>query len=169
VAADVREAGQVQAAIDRAGRAGGLRVCVVCAGTSGPGSLSGPPPPDELRTIVEVNLIGTFHVIRLAAAAMRENEPWGGERGVIINAASIAAYDGERSPTATRRGTVGPALPVAGELAGALIRSVAIAPGLCAARPDYASLAAHVADNAMGGGEVIRLDGALLSRTSAAT
>jgi NAD(P)-dependent dehydrogenase (short-subunit alcohol dehydrogenase family) len=141
--------------------------------------------------VIEVNLIGTFNVLRLAAARMRENEPnAAGERGVVINTASIAAYEGQigqAAYAASKGGVVGLTLPVARDLAASGIRVCTIAPGLfgtpmlmglpeparealAASIPfpprlgdpsEYAALACHIAENPMLNGEVIRLDGAL--------
>jgi len=141
--------------------------------------------------VIEVNLIGTFNVIRLAAARLRANEPnAGGERGVIVNTASIAAYEGQigqAAYAASKGGVVGMTLPIARDLAGAGIRVVTIAPGLfgtpmlmglpenvqqslAASVPfpkrlgqpaEYAALVQHILANPMLNGEVIRLDGAI--------
>ena len=141
--------------------------------------------------MIGINLIGTFNVLRLAAAAMLANEPDdGGECGVIVNTASIAAFDGQIGQiaySASKGGVVGMTLPAARDLASARVRVCTIAPGLFdtpllaglpeearealgAAVPhparlgtpdEYAALAAHIVENAMLNGEVIRLDGAL--------
>ena len=146
---------------------------------------------DAFRLTIEVNLIGTFNVIRLAAAQMAENEPnEAGERGVIINTASIAAYDGQIGQcaySASKGGVVGMTLPIARDLSRTGIRVVTIAPGLFAtpmlmglpepARDalgasipfpsrlgdptEYGQLACQIVENPMLNGEVIRLDGAL--------
>ena len=151
----------------------------------------GPHQFEPFRITVTVNLIGTFNVLRLAAAAMLANEPDdGGECGVIVNTASIAAYDGQIGQiayAASKGGVVGMTLPAARDLASARVRVCTIAPGLfdtplLAALPEearealgasvphphrlgtpeeYASLAAHIVENPMLNGEVIRLDGAL--------
>ena len=194
--ADVTSETQVAAALDRAAREhGALRAVVSCAGIGTPGRvLDKQGEPLALATfqkVVEVNLVGTFNVIRLAAARMRANEPnAGGERGVIVNTASIAAYEGQigqAAYAASKGGVVGMTLPLARDLAGAGIRVVTIAPGLfgtpmlmglpqparealAASIPfpsrlgdpaEYAALVCHVFENAMLNGEVIRLDGAL--------
>ena len=98
VAADVRDESQVQAAVDRATSLGELRVAVNCAGVATPGRVigrGGPLALDTFRTVIDINLVGSFNVMRLAAAAMLGNEPVDGDRGVIVNTASIAAYDGQ--------------------------------------------------------------------------
>jgi NAD(P)-dependent dehydrogenase (short-subunit alcohol dehydrogenase family) len=152
---------------------------------------NGPHPLDLFERTIRVNLVGTFNVIRLAAAVMAKNTPEAsGERGVIINTASIAAYDGQIGQpayAASKGGIVGLTLPVAREFASLGIRVVTIAPGifdtpLLAALPDaareslgqqvpfpsrlgrpseYGALARHIVENEMLNGEVIRLDGAL--------
>jgi 3-hydroxyacyl-CoA dehydrogenase / 3-hydroxy-2-methylbutyryl-CoA dehydrogenase len=174
--------------------AGGLRISVCCAGVGWAEKTAGRRGPHSLepfQLVVSVNLIGTFNVMRLAAAAMLGNEPDGeGERGVCINTASIAAYDGQIGQlaySASKGGIVGMTLPAARDLAGAGVRVCTIAPGLFdtpllaalpedaraalgeqvphphrLGRPDeYADLAAHIVENPMLNGEVIRLDGAL--------
>jgi NAD(P)-dependent dehydrogenase (short-subunit alcohol dehydrogenase family) len=201
VACDVREETQVQEAVERAaGREGGLRIAVCCAGTGWAQKVSGSKGPHPLlpfETILQINLIGTFNVLRFAATAMIANEPLAdpqstdhGERGVCINTASIAAYDGQIGQiaySASKGGVVGMTLPAARDLAQYGIRVCTIAPGLfdtplLAALPEearlklgagvpypprlgrpeeYAQLAAHIIENRMLNGEVIRLDGAL--------
>jgi NAD(P)-dependent dehydrogenase (short-subunit alcohol dehydrogenase family) len=195
VACDVREEDQVQAAVDAAAQAeGGLRISVCCAGTGWAQKVAGSRGPHALEpftVIIAINLIGTFNVLRLAAGAMLGNEPLeDGERGVCVNTASIAAYDGQMGQvaySASKGGVVGMTLPAARDLASAGIRVVTIAPGLfdtplLAALPqesrdslgksipwpprlglpsEYAQLAAHIVENRMLNGEVIRLDGAL--------
>jgi NAD(P)-dependent dehydrogenase (short-subunit alcohol dehydrogenase family) len=195
VECDVREEAQVQAAVDAAGEAdGGLRISVCCAGvgwaqrTTGS---KGPHPLEPFQTTIAINLIGTFNVLRLAAAAMLANEPDdGGECGVIVNTASIAAYDGQIGQiayAASKGGVVGMTLPAARDLASARVRVCTIAPGLfdtplLAALPEearqalgesvphphrlgtpeeYAALAAHIVENPMLNGDTIRLDGAI--------
>jgi NAD(P)-dependent dehydrogenase (short-subunit alcohol dehydrogenase family) len=186
VACDVREEEQVQAAVDAAGDAdGGLRISVCCAGTGWAQKVAGSKGPHPLmpfEVIIGINLIGTFNVLRLAADE--------GERGVCINTASIAAYDGQIGQiaySASKGGVVGMTLPAARDLSQSGIRVMTIAPGLFdtpllaalpqearealgrsvpfpqrLGRPDeYAHLAAHIVENAMLNGEVIRLDGAL--------
>jgi NAD(P)-dependent dehydrogenase (short-subunit alcohol dehydrogenase family) len=191
VACDVTDEAQVAEAVRAAG---GLRISVCCAGVGWAQKTAGSRGPHALepfRTVIGVNLIGTFNVLRLAASAMLANEPDGeGERGVCINTASIAAYDGQIGQiayAASKGGIVGMTLPAARDLASAGIRVVTIAPGLfdtplLAGLPDearatlgdqvphphrlgrpeeYGDLAAHIVSNPMLNGEVIRLDGAL--------
>jgi NAD(P)-dependent dehydrogenase (short-subunit alcohol dehydrogenase family) len=193
VPADVRDEAQVQAAVDRAAGLGELRVAVSCAGVGTPGRVlgrGGPLPLDTFRTVVDINLVGTFNVMRLAAAAMVGNEPLDGDRGVIVNTASIAAYDGQigqAAYAASKGGVVGLTLSAARDLADKAIRVMTIAPGtfetpMLAGLPgevrevlekqvphpsrlghpdEYAALVRHILDNSMLNGEVIRLDGAL--------
>ncbi len=195
VAADVTESDQVQAAVDLAAAAeGGLRISVCCAGigwAQRTTSKHGPHDFDAFQTVIKVNLIGTFNVLRLAATAMATNEPdGGGERGVAINTASIAAFDGQIgqiSYSASKGGIVGMTLPAARDLATLGIRVNTIAPGLfdtplLAALPEearkalgdgvpfpqrlgdpaeYGQLAQQIVENPMLNGETIRLDGAL--------
>jgi 3-hydroxyacyl-CoA dehydrogenase / 3-hydroxy-2-methylbutyryl-CoA dehydrogenase len=191
VACDVTQADQVQAAVEAAGA---LRVSVCCAGIGWAERTAGRRGPhsfDPFQAVVNVNLIGTFNVLRLAAAAMLANEPDAeGERGVCVNTASIAAFDGQIGQlaySASKGGIVGMTLPAARDLASMGIRVMTIAPGLFdtpllaglpeearsalgeqvphphrLGRPDeYAELAAHIIANPMLNGEVIRLDGAL--------
>jgi NAD(P)-dependent dehydrogenase (short-subunit alcohol dehydrogenase family) len=190
-ACDVTDADSVQAAVEAAGD---LRVSVCCAGVGWAEKTAGKRGPhsfDMFQLVLNVNLIGTFNVLRLAAAAMLGNEPDDeGERGVCINTASIAAYDGQIGQiaySASKGGIVGMTLPAARDLAAVGIRVMTIAPGLFdtpllaglpdearaalgeqvphphrLGRPDeYAELAAHIVVNPMLNGEVIRLDGAL--------
>ncbi|MEP6798182.1 MAG: SDR family NAD(P)-dependent oxidoreductase [Lapillicoccus sp.] len=191
--ADVRDEVQVQAAIDRATALGELRIAVNCAGIGTPGRVvgrNGPHPLDVFQRVIEINLIGTFNVLRLAAAAMVGNTPVDGDRGVIVMTASIAAYDGQvgqAAYAASKGGIVGLTLPAARDLADKKIRVMTIAPGtfmtpMLAGLPpeataaleagvphpsrlgdpaEYASLVRHIIDNGMLNGEVIRLDGAL--------
>jgi NAD(P)-dependent dehydrogenase (short-subunit alcohol dehydrogenase family) len=196
VACDVREEAQVQAAVEHAAAIeGGLRIAICCAGTGWAQKVAGSKGPHPLmpfETILQINLIGTFNVLRLAATAMISNEPLGndGERGVCVNTASIAAYDGQVGQiayAASKGGIVGMTLPAARDLAQYGIRVCTIAPGLfdtplLAALPEearqklgagvpypqrlgkpeeYAHLTCHIVENAMLNGEVIRLDGAL--------
>jgi NAD(P)-dependent dehydrogenase (short-subunit alcohol dehydrogenase family) len=192
---DVREEGQVQAAVERAAAvSGGLRIAVCCAGTGWAQKVAGSKGPHPLmpfETIISINLIGTFNVLRLAASAMIANEPvHDGERGVCVNTASIAAFDGQVGQiaySASKGGVVGMTLPAARDLAQYGIRVNTIAPGLfdtplLAALPEearqklgagvpypprlgqpaeYAQLACHIVENRMLNGETIRLDGAL--------
>ncbi len=194
-ACDVREEGQVQAAVQQAAaRDGGLRIAVCCAGTGWAQKLAGSKGPHPLmpfETILQINLIGTFNVLRFAATAMIANEPFDdGERGVCVNTASIAAYDGQVGQiaySASKGGIVGMTLPAARDLAQYGIRVNTIAPGLfdtpllaalpeearqklgagvpfpqrLGQPPEYAQLACQIIENRMLNGETIRLDGAL--------
>jgi len=195
VEANVLDTEQVQAAVDAAaGLAGGLRILVCCAGigwAQRTTSKHGPHDYDAFVNVVQVNLIGTFNVLRLAATAMAANEPGAsGERGVCINTASIAAFDGQIgqiSYSASKGGIVGMTLPAARDLAVFGIRVNTIAPGLfdtplLAGLPEparealgagvpfpqrlgdpaeYGQLAQQIVENPMLNGETIRLDGAL--------
>ena len=184
---DVTDEAAVTAALDAAEKLGPVRIAVNCAGTGNAMktlSKDGPFPLNAFRKIVEINLIGTFNVIRLAA------EPIGGERGVIVNTASVAAFDGQvgqAAYSASKGGVVGMTLPIARDLSRELIRVVTIAPGLFdtpllaglpepakeslgkqvphpsrLGKPDeYGALAVHIIENPMLNGEVIRLDGAI--------
>jgi 3-hydroxyacyl-CoA dehydrogenase/3-hydroxy-2-methylbutyryl-CoA dehydrogenase len=126
VEANVMEAEPVQAAVNAAAQAdGGLRISVCCAGIGWAQRTAGKPGPHDLEifhNVIKVNLIGTFNVLRLAAAAMVDNEPdEGGERGVCVNTASIAAFDGQIGQvaySASKGGIVGLTLPAARDLAG---------------------------------------------------
>lgn len=193
--ADVTSEEQVKAAVDLAVSSfGGLHGVINAAGI-GPAAKvlgrNGPHALDLFEKTIKVNLVGTFNVIRLAAAVMAQNQPMDtGERGVIVNTASIAAFDGQIGQpayAASKGGIVGMTLPIAREFASLGIRVVTIAPGifdtpLLAALPEparvslgqqvpfpsrlgkpaeYASLVRHILENAMLNGEVIRLDGAL--------
>ena len=189
VEANVVDPEQVSAAEEM----GPLRINVNCAGIGNAIktlSKDGPFPLDGFRKVVEVNLIGTFNVIRLSAERIAKTEPAGEERGVIINTASVAAFDGQigqAAYSASKGGVVGMTLPIARDLSRELIRVVTIAPGLFKtpllgslpeeaqaslgkqvphpARlgdPDeYGALAVHIVENPMLNGEVIRLDGAI--------
>ncbi|WP_457965572.1 SDR family NAD(P)-dependent oxidoreductase [Arthrobacter sp. D1-29] len=198
VPADVTSEAEVQAAVDTAVALGPLRIVVNCAGIATPGKVLGRDgvlPLDAFSRVVQVNLIGTFNVLRLAAAAMVATEPvgtdlGGQERGVIINTASVAAFDGQigQPAYAASKGAVAAmTLPLARELARSLVRVVTIAPGIFETpmmaglaqeaqeslarqvphpsrlgRPaEYANLLAHIVENAMLNGETIRLDGAI--------
>ncbi|MBT2553329.1 SDR family NAD(P)-dependent oxidoreductase [Arthrobacter sp. ISL-5] len=198
VPTDVTDEQQVQAAVDAAAELGPLRIVVNCAGVATPGKVLGRDgvlPLETFNRVIQINLVGTFNVIRLAAAAMAATEPavtelGGEERGVIINTASVAAFDGQigQPAYAASKGAVAAmTLPLARELARSLIRVVTIAPGIFETpmmaglpqeaqeslgkqvphpsrlgRPaEYANLAAHIVDNAMLNGETIRLDGAI--------
>ena len=193
--ADVTSEDQVKAAIALArSEFGGLHAAIGCAGIGNAGRVLGKEgvlPLDAFARVIQVNLIGMFNVARLAADAMQGNTPDGeGERGVIINTASIAAYDGQigqAAYAASKAGVVGMTLPIARELARVAIRMVTIAPGIFdtpmlaglpeAARAslgaqvpfpsrlgrpsEYAALVVHILENTMINGETIRLDGAL--------
>lgn len=193
VPTDVTDESAVQASVDAASALAPLRVVVNCAGVGTPGKVvgkKGPLPLQAFQTVVGVNLVGTFNVIRLAAAAMQHTEPVGEERGVIVNTASAAAFDGQigqAAYSASKGGVVGMTLPIARELASSLIRVMTIAPGLFETpmlaglpqeaqdslgaqvphpsrlgRPaEFAALVRHIAENPMLNGEVIRLDGAI--------
>jgi NAD(P)-dependent dehydrogenase (short-subunit alcohol dehydrogenase family) len=189
--ADVTDEAQVHAAVERAGE---LRLAVSCAGIGWAERTvkkDGPAALEPFEAVVRVNLIGTFNVLRLAAAAMAGNEPdAAGERGAVVMTASIAAFDGQIGQTAysaSKGGVVGLTLPAARDLARIGIRVCTIAPGLFdtpllaglpeearealgaqvpfparLGRPqEYAQLACHIAENTMLNGETIRLDGAL--------
>ncbi len=192
---DVRRADSLDAAMAAARAAHGpARILVNCAGIAPPGRAVGRDGPlalDKFEAVIGVNLIGTFNAIRLAAADMQKMEPLAdGERGVIINTASIAAFDGQIGQVAyaaSKAGVVGMTLPLAREFAQSGIRVMTIAPGIFATPmlrglseevqralaadvpfpkrlgtpEDYASLALHIIDSPMLNGEVIRIDGAL--------
>ena len=136
VAADVRSEDDVAAALDVADSLGALRVAVNCAGTGNAIRILGKKgvfPLDDFKRIVDINLIGTFNVIRLAAERMVRHEPVGEERGVIVNTASVAAFDGQVGQTAysaSKAGVAGMTLPIARDLAQHRIRVVTVAPGL---------------------------------------
>ncbi len=195
--ANVTDPEQVAGALDAAEEMGPLRININCAGIGNAiktVSKGGPFPLDEFRKVVEVNLIGTFNVLRLAAERITNTAPLegpnGAERGVIVNTASVAAFDGQigqAAYSASKGGVVGMTLPIARDLSRGLIRVVTIAPGLFKtpllgslpeeaqqslgkqvphpARlgdPDeYGALAVHIVENPMLNGEVIRLDGAI--------
>src|SRR5262249_16740547 len=194
-AADVTDEEQVRAAVARTvERFGTLNVAVNCAGVGVAMrtiTRDGAHPLDLFAKVVQVNLIGTFNVIRLAASQMAKNTPTAeGERGVVVNTASVAAYDrqiGQPPYSAAKGGVVGMTLPIARDLASTGIRVVTIAPGtfdtpmlamapepvrqaLAAQIPfpsrlgrpsEYAALVRHVLENVMLNGETIRLDGAI--------
>ncbi|BBZ32219.1 3-hydroxyacyl-CoA dehydrogenase [Mycolicibacterium confluentis] len=194
VAANVTDEAAVSKALDVAEQMGPLRINVNCAGIGNAIktlSKNGAFPLDAFNAVVQVNLIGTFNVLRLAAERIAKTEPVGGEeRGVIINTASVAAFDGQigqAAYSASKGGVVGMTLPIARDLSRELIRVCTIAPGLFKtpllgslpeeaqkslgqqvphpARlgdPDeYGALAVHIVENPMLNGEVIRLDGAI--------
>jgi NAD(P)-dependent dehydrogenase (short-subunit alcohol dehydrogenase family) len=196
VEADVTDEAAVSAAVERAAEAGedGLRVSVCCAGIGWAERVAhkgGPHNLELFSNVIKVNLIGTFNVLRLAAARMSENEPDGeGERGVCVSTASIAAFDGQIGQiayAASKGGIVGMTLPAARDMSARGVRVVTIAPGLfdtplLAALPEearqslgagipfpsrlgrpeeYAQLVEQIVANPMLNGETIRLDGAL--------
>lgn len=194
VAADVANEAEVQAAVDSAVALAPLRIVVNCAGVATPGKVLGRDgvlPLAAFTRVLEINLIGTFNVVRLAAAAMAESEPdAGGERGVIINTASVAAFDGQIGQpayAASKGGVHAMTLPLAREFARHGIRVNTIAPGIMETpmlkglpqaaqdslgqqvpfpsrlgRPDeYAALVQHIVENPYLNGETIRLDGAI--------
>jgi NAD(P)-dependent dehydrogenase (short-subunit alcohol dehydrogenase family) len=191
--ADVTDEKAVTEAFDLAEALGPVRVVVNCAGTGdairvlGKGGVY---PLEKFARIVNINLIGTFNVLRLGAERMARTDPIGDERGVIINTASVAAFDGQigqAAYSASKGGVVGMTLPIARDLADKMIRVVTIAPGLfdtplLAGLPEpakaslgaqvphpsrlgkpseYGALAVHIVQNPMLNGEVIRLDGAI--------
>lgn len=195
VRTDVTDGAQVQRAVDEAAdRFGGVDAAINCAGIATAERVigrNGPLPLDHFTKVIAVNLIGTFNVIRLAAAKMLERtvEP-GEDRGVIVCTASVAAYDGQvgqAAYSASKGGVVGLTLPIAREFAQHQIRVASIAPGIFdtpmlaglpepareslgkqvpfpsrLGRPaEYAALARHIVENQMLNGEVIRLDGAI--------
>jgi NAD(P)-dependent dehydrogenase (short-subunit alcohol dehydrogenase family) len=193
VAADVRDSDAVAAAVAAAAELGPLRIVVNCAGIGPPSRVLRKGEAMALEaftTTIEINLIGTFNVIRLAAAQIARTDPVAGARGVIVNTASIAAYDGQigqAAYAASKGGIVGMTLPIARDLAACLIRCVTVAPGIFdtpllgslppAAREslgasvphparlgdpaEYGALVVAIVENEMLNGEVIRLDGAL--------
>ncbi len=192
---DVTDAAQVQAAVDKAGALGPLRIAVSCAGVGWAARTlnkeGAPHDFDLFKTIIGINLIGTFNVLRLASAAMAKTAPLDdGERGVIVNTASVAAFDGQIGQVAyaaSKGGVVSMTLPAARDLSAVGVRVCTIAPGtfqtpmmgilpeaaqkaLAAAIPfpkrlgnpaEYAALAEHIVRNSYLNGETIRLDGSL--------
>ncbi|MCI4010819.1 3-hydroxyacyl-CoA dehydrogenase [Brevibacterium sp. ZH18] len=194
VATDVTDENSVAAAVEFANKDGALSGVVNCAGIGVAQktlSKKGPHDLGDFGKVIGVNLIGTFNVIRLAAAAMATNEPGeDGERGIVVNTASVAAFDGQigqAAYSASKGGIVGMTLPIARDLASIGVRVVTIAPGLfltpmMAGLPEeardslgkqvpfpsrlgdpseFANLVTHIVDNRMLNGEVIRLDGAI--------
>jgi NAD(P)-dependent dehydrogenase (short-subunit alcohol dehydrogenase family) len=195
VKTDVTSADDVQAAVNAANELGGLRIAVSCAGVGWAArtiNKEGQAHDLELfKTVVGINLVGTFNVARLAAAAMAKQPPLtDGERGVIVNTASVAAFDGQigqAAYSASKGGVVGMTLPIARDLSAVGVRVMTIAPGtmdtpmlaqlppearqaLAAGIPfpkrlgapdDYAQLVQQIVENGYLNGEVIRLDGAL--------
>ncbi|MDN6158206.1 MAG: 3-hydroxyacyl-CoA dehydrogenase, partial [Brevibacterium sp.] len=193
VTADVTNEEQVQAAVDTATGLGQLRLVVNCAGVATPGKLvsrKGPLPLDAFSKVLNINVVGTVNVCRLAAAAMQNQEAAGEERGVIVNTASVAAFDGQIGQiaySASKGAIASVTLPMARELAASQIRVVTIAPGIfetpmMAGLPEeaqeslaksiphpsrlgksaeYAQLVESIVANPMLNGETIRLDGAI--------
>jgi NAD(P)-dependent dehydrogenase (short-subunit alcohol dehydrogenase family) len=192
--ADVSNADEVQAAVDQAASMGTLRAAISCAGIGfGMRTIGKDGTPHDLgvfQKVISVNLIGTFNILRLAASAMAKNDPEDGERGVVINTASVAAFDGQIGQvaySASKGGIVGLTLPAARDLSKAQIRVMTIAPGtfdtpLLATLPDdmraalaatiphpsrlgrpeeFGALACHIVENSYLNGEVIRLDGSI--------
>ncbi len=193
--ADVTDAKDVQAAVDATvQRFGALNVLVNCAGVGVAArttSREGPHPLDLFEKVIQINLVGTFNCIRLAAVQMAKQQPvWESERGVIVNTASVAAFDGQigqAAYAASKGGVVGMTLPVARDLASLGIRVCTIAPGtfdtpmlamapenvrqaLAAQIPfpsrlgrpaEFAALACHIVENGFLNAETIRLDGAI--------
>jgi NAD(P)-dependent dehydrogenase (short-subunit alcohol dehydrogenase family) len=192
---DVTSSDSAEAAVAAAREANGIaQLLINCAGIATPGrivSRSGPLPLEDYEKVIKVNLIGTFNMIRLVAADMQEAEPMtDGERGLIVNTASVAAYEGQIGQAAyasSKGGIVALNLVAARELARSGIRVNTISPGLIdtpmmAGLPDearesltqqpefpkrlgtpadYAKLVLHLCDNVLINGEVVRLDGAL--------
>jgi NAD(P)-dependent dehydrogenase (short-subunit alcohol dehydrogenase family) len=192
---DVTDAASVETGIAQAVEAfGTIHVCINCAGVAPGGKTvgrNGALPLEKFSQVININLIGTFNVLRLAAEQMAKNEPGSdGERGVIINTASVAAFDGQMGQSAyaaSKAGVVGMTLPIARDLAKLGIRIMTIAPGIfdtpmmkgmtdevrdplieMVQNPkrfgepeEYAALAAHIISNNYLNGDVIRLDGAI--------
>lgn len=193
VAADVRDETQLAAALDAAEALGELRLVVNCAGVGDAAKVvgrSGAFPLETFQRVIDINLVGSFNVIRLAAERIAKLEPLGEERGVIVSTASVAAYEGQigqAAYSASKAGIVGMTLPIARELAASRIRVNTIAPGLfdtplLAALPEearaslgaqvphparlgspseFALLVTQIVANPMLNGETIRLDGAI--------
>lgn len=194
VETDVASPDSVSALVEKANADGTLAGLVNCAGIGTAQktvSSKGPHDLESFAKVVNVNLIGTFNAIRLASWAMSQNEPGeDGERGVIVNTASVAAFEGQigqAAYSASKGGVAGITLPIARDLASVGIRVVTIAPGLfltpmLAGLPEaaqeslgkqvpfpqrlgqpseYANLVTHIVENRMLNGEVIRLDGAI--------
>lgn len=195
IGCDVSSAESAEQAVAAARAAHGpARILVSCAGIAPPKRIvgrDGPQPLDAFASVIKVNLIGTFNLMRLAAVDMLSQDALDtGERGVIINTASVAAYDGQIGQSAyaaSKGGVASMTLPAARELAKSGVRVLAIAPGIFGTPmlfglpedvqkalgesvpfpsrlgdpAEYASLALHMIDNVMMNGEVVRLDGAL--------
>jgi NAD(P)-dependent dehydrogenase (short-subunit alcohol dehydrogenase family) len=194
VKTDVTSAEQVAAAVEQASKLGAFRIAVNCAGIGAAARTLGKDgSPHDLglfQKVIAINLIGTFNVLRLFTEQLLRQPPVGEERGVIINTASVAAFDGQIGQvaySASKGGVVGMTLPVARDLAQHLIRVNTIAPGLFLTpllmglneearkslgaqvphparlgdASEYGALAVHIVENAMLNGETIRLDGAI--------
>lgn len=193
VSGDVTDPADVARAVGLASAAGPLRVLVNCAGVATPGRVirrGEPLPLESFRAVVDVNLVGTFNVLRLVGAAMAATAEDGGERGVIVNTSSVAAFDGQvgqAAYSAAKAGIAGMTLPLARDLAEHKIRVVGVAPGmfrtpLLSGLPpaaiaslgtqvphparigepeEFAALVGHIIANPMINGEVIRIDGAM--------
>jgi len=192
-AADVRDEDQVQAAVAAATELGTLRVAINCAGVATPGRVIGKYgalPLETFRTVIDINLVGTFNVLRLAAAAMINNQLLDGDHGLVIMTASVAAFDGQigqAAYAASKGGVAALTLTAARDLADKAIRVMTIAPGVMETpmmaslpgetksnlealvphpprlgRPEeYAMLVSSIIENPLLNGEIIRLDGAL--------
>ena len=193
VPADVRDEDQIKVALDAAEEMGPLRLVVNCAGIATPNRVMRKgvaTAQAEFERVISINLLGTLNVIRLAAERMSVTEPAGEERGVIVNTASVAAFDGQIGQVAyaaSKAGVAGMTLPLARDLAQFLIRVIAVAPGtfetpMVAGLPpeavkslgdqvphpsrlgkpdEYAALVKHIVENPMINGETIRIDGAI--------
>lgn len=193
VPADVTDEGAVTKAVETANIDNTLRVVVNCAGVGNAiktVSKKGPFPLDAFEQVIKINLVGTFNVVRLAAHAMSQNDPVDGERGVIVNTSSGAAFDGQigqAAYSASKGGVAAATLPIARDLASYLIRVNTIAPGLfdtpllsslpepvlaalksltlhphrLGDPPEFAHLVKAIIENPMLNGETIRLDGAV--------
>lgn len=191
--ADVRDEEQVQAAVDLACSLGTLRAVVNCAGVATPGRIIGKKgvlPLEKYKQVIDINLVGSFNVMRLAVEKMIDNDDLDGDKGVIINTASVAAFDGQVGQAAyasSKGGIVALTLSAARDLADKHIRVMTIAPGIMgtpmmAGMPEetkasleamvphpsrygkpeeYGQLARHIVENGLLNGETIRLDGAL--------
>jgi len=192
--ADVTDAAQIEAAIGQASQLGPLRIAVSCAGVGWASrtldKTGKPHDLDLFKTVIGINLVGTFNVLRLAASAISKTDPVDGERGVIVNTASVAAFDGQIGQiayAASKAGVAGMTLPAARDLAPAGIRVITIAPGIfdtpmLGALPEdkraalsadvvfpkrlgnpaeYGAMVAAIVENGYLNGETIRLDGAL--------
>lgn len=191
--ADVTSEADVATAVARATQLGTLRILVNCAGIAPANRVvgrDGPVALDLFERAIRINLIGSFNVLRLVAAAMQQNEPIDGERGVIVNTASVAAFDGQigqAAYSASKGAIAAMTLPIAREFAATLIRVMTIAPGIfetpmmaamseetrlslgsqvphparLGLPAEYAALVRHIVENPYLNGETIRLDGAI--------